>query len=392
MPYDFDTVLDRSQLSTMKWENEYERTGWSDLLCYGTADMDFRSAPPIVDALVRTAQNGHYGYPHRPAGYFDAIIGYYQRHFGWQIERSWINPSAGVYPSMAGIIEDLSSPGDEIIYQTPVHHVFKELIELNHRVPVANPLRNDDGQYTMDFDHLRSRITPKTKLLLLCSPHNPVGRNWTRSELATLIDICVAHNIIILADEVYCGLLFPGQRFTPIAAISPAAAQQTITFMSASKSFNLTGLKHSFTITKNPTHTAVCQNAARRVSLGYGVSQFGVVATEYAFRDCDDWSMALMTYIAANAQFVTQFCAAELPSVRVSVPEATFMLWLDFRALPLPHDSLHTFFEQQAHVLVVNGAALGPGGSGFIRLNIGAPRSVIAAGLERIAEACRARA
>ena len=146
-PFDFDRPIDATHLSRMKWEYEIERSGNPDLLCFGTADMDFASAPAIVDALVHTAQYGHYGYPHRPAAYYDAIIGYYQRHFGWQIERSWIQPNAGVYASMAGIIEELTEKGDEILYQTPVHHVFKELIELNHRIPVANPLHHENGQY-----------------------------------------------------------------------------------------------------------------------------------------------------------------------------------------------------------------------------------------------------
>jgi cystathionine beta-lyase len=386
--FNFDRPIDSTHLNRMKWEYEIERTGRPNILCFGTADMDFASPPAIVDALTHIAQQGHYGYPRRPPAYYDAIIGYYERHFGWQIDRSWIQPNAGVYASMAGVIEELTEKGDEILYQTPVHHVFKELIELNHRVPVANPLINENGHYTMDFAQLESVITPRTKLMLLCSPHNPVGRVWTPTELRQLLDICVAHNIIILADEVYCGLLFPGQRFTPIATVSPAATTHVITFMSASKSFNLTGLKHSFTITPHPAHIATCQMAARRVSLGYGLSQFGVVATEVAFRDCDAWSTALMEYIAANYQFVATFCATHLPDVRVTRPQSTFMLWLDMRALPVPHATLHTFFEEQANILVVNGAALGIDGTGFIRLNIGAPQRIIAQGLERIVAAC----
>lgn len=386
--FDFDTPIHQSHLSRMKWEYEHERSGNSDLLCFGTADMDFASAPAIVDALVHTAQQGHYGYPHRPNAYYDAIIGYYRRHFGWHIKRDWIQPSAGIYPAMVGVIQELSETGDEIIYQTPVHHVFKELIELNQRTPIANPLINTDGDYTMDFAQLRSVITPRTKLMLLCSPHNPVGRIWTADELRQLVDICATHDIIILADEVYCGLLFPGESFTPAATVSPAAAQQVITFMSASKSFNLTGLKHSFTITPHAPHTATCQAAARRLSLGYGLSQFGVVASEAAFRDSDDWNWAVMQYIADNYQCVTQYCATYLPTARVTRPQATFMLWIDMRALPLPHATLHTFFEEHANVLVVNGAALGADGTGFIRLNIGAPRSVILQGLERIVAAC----
>lgn len=388
--FDFDTPIDRTHLSRMKWEYELERSNNPDLLCFGTADMDFASAPVIVDALVQTAQHGHYGYPHRPDAYYDAIIGYYQRHFGWHIERHWIQPNAGVYAAMAGVIAELTENGDEILYQTPVHHVFKELIELNHRVAVANPLINKDGKYTMDLAHLRSVITPRTKLMLLCSPHNPVGRIWTATELRQLVDICAEHHIIILADEVYCGLLFPGTSFTPIATVSPAAAQQVITFMSASKSFNLTGLKHSFTVTPHAAHTATCQMAARRWSLGYGLSQFGVVASEAAFRAGDNWSAAVMQYIATNYHEVAAYCATHLPDVRITRPQATFMLWMDFRALPVPHATLHTFFEVQANVLVVNGAALGDDGIGFIRLNIGAPRSVIQQGLERIAVACRA--
>lgn len=385
--YGFDRPLDRSRLSTWKWEGDIARKGDPDLLCLGIAEMDFPAAPPIVHAMQRLIDTGHFGYPYKQQPYYDALVGYLARRFDWQVEQSWIAHNVGIYPSMHALIEQLSEPGDEIIFQSPVHHIFPEIISAGMRVPVANPLRETAGRYEMDFEDLAAKIGPRTRMLFLCNPHNPVGRAWSCAELSRLNEICVARGVIVVSDEVYASLVFPGATFTPFAKVSAEAAQNSVTLMSASKSFNLTGLKHSIVIAPNPHLLDRYMRGMRSTNLYFGGSIFGQAATEAAFRHCDTWTDALMAYIGANVDLVRQFIATRMPGVRMSEPEATYFAWLDFRQLGLEPDALQSFFEDQAHVALTMGEPMGPGGAGFARLNLATQRSVIEQALHRIADA-----
>ncbi|KAF7964174.1 hypothetical protein AWV80_41140 [Cupriavidus sp. UYMU48A] len=210
--FDFDQVLDRTRLSTAKWEGEIARTGRHDLLAFGTADMDFQSPAPIVEALKECAARGHFGYPHKGAGYYQSIVDYFSRRFSWTVEKDWILSATGIYASLQPILDELTAPGDEVIFQTPVHHIFREVVVAMGRVPVENPLKSNGQQYAMDLADLESKISPKTKVLLLCSPHNPMGRVWTAEELRALHEICFKNRIIVVTDEVYSGLLYPARR------------------------------------------------------------------------------------------------------------------------------------------------------------------------------------
>ncbi len=382
--FDFDTLPDRRRLSTAKWELEIARKNDPTLLCFGTAELDFVSAPAIRAAMEEVARTGHFGYPFKRASYYDAIIGYFERRFAWKIQKSWIASNVAIYTSMRLIIEELSSPGDKIVYQTPVHHIFPEIIQLCGRVPVANPLRKRSGRYEMDFDDLASKTTEKTKLLLLCSPHNPVGRVWSRDELERLHDFCASRNIIVATDEVYCGLIFEGNSFTPFASVSKQASLNSVTMVSASKSFNLTGLKHSLVIAENPEIMAAYMRGLARSNLTFGGSTFGEVATEVSFRDCDRWSAALMRYIEGNYEYLLSFFSEHIPAATVTRPEATYFAWLDFSHLGFSLAELRAFFEDDAHVVVTLGEYLGPGGEGHVRFNLGTSRALIVQGLERI--------
>ena len=387
----FDEALDRSNLSTAKWEMEVARKNDPSLLCFGTAEMDFRSAPPVLEALDRIVKAGHFGYPYKRASYYDAITGYFQRHFGWRVEKSSIASNVGIYPSMQPIIEELTAVGDEIIYQPPVHHIFPEVISAAGRVAIANPLKKRNGRYEMDFDDLAAKASERTKLLLLCSPHNPVGRVWTREELARLHEICSERRIVIVTDEVYCGLIYEGVPFLPFAALSPEASMNSITLVSASKSFNVTGLKHSLVIAENPRLLDAYMNGLKRNNLYYGGCIFGQAATEAAFRDCDDWSKQLVRYIKGNFDLLKSFFREHLPEVEVTEPEATYFAWLDFSALGLSGQQLRQLFEDESHITVAYGNVLGAGGEGHIRINLATSRSTLEKGLQRLAEAYRRR-
>ncbi|MGR9193199.1 MalY/PatB family protein [Rhizobium leguminosarum] len=383
-PYDFDTVLDRGNLSTLKWEMEIARAKDPGLLSFGTADMDFRSPPAVLKAVQSVAKEGHFGYPLKRPGYYEAIVGYLDRHFGWKVEKEWLESGVGIYQSMHPVITELTEPGDEIIYQPPVHHVFAEIIEANDRVAVSNQLLNRRGAYEMDFAGLEAAITCRTKLLLLCSPHNPVGRVWTLDELRRLAAICERRNIIVVTDEVYSGLLYPGSTFVAFASLSQWTSMNTYTMISPSKPFNLTGLKHSIVIAANPAFRAAYRKGIARTNLHYGTSIFGLAGAEAGYRDSDDWTDALMQYVAQNFEYVLEQFGKHLPEVTLTVPEATYFSWLDLAPLGAAKERYQALIEREARLVVTYGEPMGPGGEEHIRLNLATPLSNLAAGVDRL--------
>ncbi len=387
MAYDFDQVLDRRNLSTCKWEMEKVRTNNPDILCFGTADMDFKSAQPIINALQKVVENGHFGYPYKRDSYYDAAIGWFERHCGWRIKREWIANSVAIYPSFQGLIEGLSQEGDEIIYNTPVHHIFAEIISATKRVAVENPLVIRDGRYEFDLEDFKRKITDTTKIFILCNPHNPMGRTWRKEELHSLMEICLEHKILVIADEVYFGLIYEGHSYIPMASLSKEASMNTVTCISPSKSFNLTGIKHSLVISENPEILQAYRNELKKNNEYYGESIFGHAATEAAFGHSDEWLEEVVHYIEDNYKLVKDFFEENLPEVRVYQPEATYFVWMDFSNLKMSSTDLIKFFEEECEIIVTHGCYLGTGGEGYIRLNMGCPRSLLSEGLYRIKKA-----
>lgn len=382
--FDFDAKLERSNLSTLKWEMEIAQARDPGLLPFGTADMDFRSPPAVLQALRRVADDGHFGYPLKRDSYYDAIVSYLQRHFDWVIERDWLESGVGIYQSMHPVITELTQLGDEIIYQPPVHHVFSEIIEANERVAVSNQLVATAGSYEMDFAGLEAKITDRTRLLLLCSPHNPVGRVWTMDELRRLAAICEKNNIIVVTDEVYSGLLYPGSKFIPFATVSPWAAMNTFTMISPSKPFNLTGLKHSIVIAANPEFRKAYRKGIARTNLQYGGSTFGLAGAEAGYRDSDEWSAALMRYVRENFEYVFKQFAHHLPEVVLAVPQATYFSWIDLTALGATKETYRSLIAEEARVVVTYGDPMGPGGEQHIRLNLATPRANVIVAVDRL--------
>lgn len=387
MAYNFDAELDRSKLHTMKWEYEQDRKKNPNLLCFGTAEMDFKAAQPILSAFQNVVFNGHFGYPYKRDSYYEAVIGWFQRHCGFAVKREWIANSVAIYPSFQGLIEAFSNEGDEVIFQTPVHFIFSDIVSSLKRVPVVNPLKIENGEYKMDFDDLKSKITPRTKLFLLCNPHNPVGRAWTPEELQQLMDICIANHIIVISDEVYFALMYPGKKYIPLASISKEASMNTVTCISPSKSFNLTGIKHSLVIAENPALLNAYKAELHKNNEFFGESIFGHAAVEAAFGYCDEWSAELMEYISGNFDALKALVKEKMPEVTVYQPDGTYFAWLDFNCLHMNKEQMTAFFEDEAEVEVSLGYTLGKGGEGFVRINMATQRAVLMNGLERIAKA-----
>lgn len=383
----FDEPLDRRYMSTAKWEGEIARTGDPTLMSFGTADMDFRSPPAVVEAIKGVASRGHFGYPHKTQAYRDAVVGYFARRMGWRVEPDSIDSHVGIYPSIQTLLEIFTDAGDEVAFHTPVHHIFDDLVRANERVPLANELVVRDGKYRMDMDGLAAIVSPRTKVFLLCNPHNPVGRAWTPGELATLLTFCHERDIKIISDEVYGGLTLPGHTFTPMASLSAAAASRTATVTSASKNYNLTGLKHSLVIMSNADDMASYRQAMHRTNLFFGGSIFGIAATEVALRDCDEWSAELMNYVATNLAALKTFLRTHFPEVTSCEPEATYFAWIDVRALGLSDDAIGRFLESAAHLVVSPGSAMGPGGGGHMRINLACPRDLLDEAMDRLRHA-----
>ncbi len=383
----FGVPLDRERLSRAKWEGEIARTGDPTLMSFGTADMDFRSPPAVVAAIRDVADGGHFGYPLKTQSYFDAIAGYFSRRWGWQVEQDSIDSHVGIYPSIQALLEIFSNPGDEIAFHTPVHHIFDDLVRANDRVPLANELVVREGTYRMDMGALADLVTPRTKVFLLCNPHNPTGRAWTPEELSTLHRFCDEQDIRIISDEVYGGLILPSHQFTPMASLSASAATRTATVTSASKSYNLTGLKHSLVVISNKDDMSAYRQALHRTNLFFGGSVFGITATEVALRDCDDWSDALMNYVADNFDALKAFLSDNLPEAIVFEPEATYFAWIDLRALAYDDEAIARFLESEAHLVVSYGSGMGPGGAGHVRVNLACPRPLLEEGMRRLSDA-----
>jgi|CZCA01.1.fsa_nt_gi cystathionine beta-lyase len=389
MKYVFDTPVDQMHLTTMKWERTY-RDGEEDLLCMSLADGDFCAPPQLVHRLSKRAAIPHYGYVYRPDSYYQTIINWFDRHMNWQIERDWISHSYGIYPSICLMIQEFTNPGDGIIFQPPVHEVFWTVVEANGRKPVENPLVLTEDGYRMDFDDFERKIVESNvKMMILCSPHNPVGRAWTRDELTRLVEICLRHGVMIISDEVYSPLVYKGIEFTSLATVSPEASLNSITCFSPSKAFSLTGLKDSLVITRNKEYMQRFEKALVRMNMNFGANLFGTVAIECVLGECDDWVEQQLAYVQENRRFMDAYLKKHIPQIKLMPAEATCFAWLDCRRLGLDDEQLERFFEKKARVLVRPGVPMGEGGSGFVRLVLSCPRSTVEEALDRI---CRASA
>lgn len=384
MDIDFDKELNKSLLSTMKRDAEISRRNDKNQLFFGTADMDFISPEPIRESLNSVIKAGHFGYPFIQDGYYNSIIDWFKRKTNWSFSKKAIATNVGIYTSVWTVIDSLTNPGDEIIYQPPVHFCFKKAIEINGRIPLENPLIIEDGAYAMDFHSLKKIVTKKTKLFWLCNPHNPVGRAWRKDELEKIADFCLSNNLKIVTDDVYCGLIYDDAKYTPIASLSNDVSNITVTCNSPSKSYNITGIKHSYVICENQDIMDMYKNSLHKLDLNYGMNIMGIAATEAAYNYCDNWSRELMTYIKGNFTLLRKTIKEETPKMEVFKPDATYFAWLDCRKLGLSHTEIGDYFENDVNIVIENGHAFGECGTGFIRMNIACTKNILNEGLKRI--------
>lgn len=361
--------------------------GATNLIPMWVADMDFRTPDFIVNAVKQRAMHEIYGYSFRGKEYNDAICGWMKRRHNWEIKPEWLSFSPGVVPALNLAVMGLTEPGDEVIVQPPVYFPFFSAVENHKRKLVNNQLLYRNGRYYFDFDDLEAKITGRTRMLILCNPHNPVGRAWTKDELGQLAEICLKHQVVILSDEIHCDLALPPHRHTIMASISDRIADTTITTVAPSKTFNLAGMATSAIICSNPELKQKFDDALELTHVGLG-NLFGNVAAQAAYTYGDEWLDQLLEYLSGNYRFVYDYMETYMPQIKVVPLEATYLLWLDCRHLGFGSDEeLKNFMIQKAGLALSEGTSFGPGGSGFMRMNLACPRETLQTALEQLREA-----
>lgn len=379
MKYDFDRQVQRRGTGSYKWdsaENDCVLPMW-------VADMDFQTAPAIIDALRRRVDHGVFGYTLVTDSYYDAVTRWFARRHGWTVSRDWIIYTSGVVPAISAVIKALTEPGDRVIVQTPVYNCFFSSIRNNGCVIDSSPLLQTGNTYRIDFDDLeRKAADPKAKVMLLCNPHNPAGRVWTREELRRIGEICISHGVTVVSDEIHCELVFPGHRYTPFASVSEEFLRNSVTCISPSKAFNIAGLQIA---------NIVCADARRRAKIDRAINDnevcdvnpFGVAATQAAYNESEEWLRQLVEYIYGNYTYMREYCSENLPGFPIMELEGTYLVWMDCRRLGLSSDELERRLIGGAGLWLNAGTMYGPEGEGFMRWNIACPRAILTEGLGR---------
>lgn len=382
MKYNFDEIVPRQGTQSLKWANPARE----DEIPMWVADMDFKTAPAVTQALINRARHAIYGYTLPDEDYRQAVIGWFARRHGWQLQSDWILPVTGVVPALAAVLAAVSQKGDKIILQTPVYNCFFSVIK-NYRCEVlSNPLRQQNGRWEMDFADLEKKAAdPQAKILFLCNPHNPVGRVWSEQELRRVGEICLRHHVFVVADEIHCELTAPGVRYTPFAALSPAFLKYSITCTSPSKAFNLAGLQAANIFAADETVREQIKHGLEKTETG-GIGCFGTEGLIAAYNEGAEWLDELNAYLHQNFLFLQDFFARRLPDISVSELEGTYLVWADCRRLGKPSSWLCAQLRKEG-VRVNPGAQYGPEGEGFIRINIACPRALLQTALERLAQA-----
>lgn len=380
MKYDFDEITSRRNSNSYKWDAVMEE----GVLPMWVADMDFRTAPAVVEVLRKRMDHGIFGYTKVPPVYYDAIINWFTRRHGWQIDRDWIIYTSGVVPALSAIIKALTVPGDRVLVQTPVYNCFFSSIRNNGCEIVANPLVYTNGTYRIDFDDLARKATdPKVKLLLLCNPHNPVGRVWTQAELMCIGEICLRNDVLVVADEIHCELVYSGHTYIPFASISDDFRNRSVTCTSPSKAFNLAGLQIANIFAADES-VRVKIDKAINLNEVCDMNPFGVEALVAAYNDGEEWLEELKCYLSDNYLYMRTFFNKYLPQFPVVKLEGTYLVWVDCSVLNRSSKEIAEILLKAEKLWINEGSMYGEAGEGFIRINIACPRQILIDGLNRL--------
>ncbi|MBQ7433541.1 MAG: pyridoxal phosphate-dependent aminotransferase [Lachnospiraceae bacterium] len=375
--YEFGKIIDRRNTSSLKYDFGPERKGRDDLLPLWVADMDFRIPDEVIDELKGRLDHGIFGYTDPKPDYYEALVGWFQRQHGWEVKPEWNTVTPGVVYALATAVRAFTEKGDGVLIQQPVYYPFSEVIVDNHRRLVNNQLRYQEGTYSIDFVDFEQKIVEnKVKLFLLCSPHNPVGRVWSREELTRMGEICRQHQVIIVADEIHGDFVYAGHTHVPFASLSEELANQVVVCTSPSKTFNLAGLQTANIIIPNEILRRQFQheNAAAGYSQG---NALGLLACRLVYEKGEDWYRELLDYLAENLAFVRAFLKERIPEIKLVEPEGTYLIWLDCSGLTDSYKELEKLFVEEARLWVDAGKIFGRETALFERINIACSRSTL---------------
>ncbi|MBM6885481.1 MULTISPECIES: MalY/PatB family protein [Oscillospiraceae] len=388
MKYNFDAVVDRKDNCAAKYDERVKKFGTDQVIPLWIADMDFKTAQPIIDALTARAQEGIWGYTSRPAHYFEAIRGWQKRRNNWEIDPELMSFSLGVVQSISAMVRLFTPEGGSVLIQPPVYSEFYDMTEASGRKVVENHFVERDGKWEMDWADFEAKLE-QSDLFLLCNPHNPLGIVWTPEELRRMAELCMKHHVVMFSDEIHSDLIFHGKKHTPTATLSPEIARYVVTGISGTKTFNLAGLQASTVVFPNRHMKEVFDQYWMRMDI-HRNNAFSLIAMEAAFNQGEEWLEQLLPYLSANFDYVVDYCAKHIPKIKTYAPDATYLMWLDCRGLGLDNEALRKFMIEKAGLGLNEGWTFSRSLDGFMRLNAACPRSVLERAMAQLEQAVNA--
>lgn len=390
MKYNFDELIDRRNTGAVKTDLCKKMFGTDDLIPLWVADMDFRTPDFIIDAINNRCKHPILGYTVPDEEYFNSIIRWIDARHGWKLERSWLGFLPGIVPGLAFAVNALTQTGDQIIIQPPVYPPFIHVPSKNDRELIYNPLKVVDGRFEMDLEDLEYKITDRTRMFILCNPHNPGGRTWDADTLIKVAEICHKHGVLVVSDEIHSDMALPGNVHTPFASVSELAAQNSITYMAPSKTFNMAGLVSSSYIIPNGEIRKKFSDFMNNSELANG-NIFAYVAAQAAYENGTEWLTEMIRYIQGNVNYIVEFLEKNVPQIKPMIPQASFLIWLDCAGLEMNSHQLQDFMVKEARLGLNKGTTFGPGGEQHLRLNIGCSREVLKQAMEQLKSAINSR-
>lgn len=388
MKYNFDEVIDREKNRSAKYDEREKKFGTRDVIPMWIADMDFRTAQPIIDAAKKKAEEGIWGYTSRPASYYEAVCGWQKRRNGWDVDPKMISFAVGVVPAMSSMVNVFTKPEDKVLIQTPVYSEFYDVTESWGRQVVESPLKEKDGVWSINWENFEKKAG-EAKMFFLCNPHNPLGIVWSREDLTRMCEICIRHQVLIVSDEIHSDLIFHGKKHIPTATLSEEIAAYVITCTSGTKTFNLAGIQAAAIVFPNQELKGVYDRFWVNLDI-HRNNAFSSVIMETAFNEGEEWLEQLLEYISGNFDFIREYCREHIPQIKPNLPDATYLVWLDCRELGMSNEELKNFMIHKAGLGLNEGWSFGRSLSGYMRLNAACPRSVIEKALKQLEAAVAA--